>query len=270
MLVDFHLHTDESDGDLAPAALALMLRQIGLDRVSITDHDTLAAYERHAAAFAPLAARLIRGVEVSTRAQERDIHLLAYGVPLGPSPLTELLRDRERLRRERVGLIVEKLRSAGIALTSEEVSGQTAGSIVGRRHIARAIVARGDARDISDAFDRYLAPGACAFVPPISPSPVEAIQAIRESGAIAVLAHPARNNAFELLPELVRGGLQGLEVFYGGHDAHETEHYKEIARRLGLVLTAGSDFHGPTAARPRPGMDVAPEDIDGFLELVAG
>ncbi len=269
MLVDFHLHTDESDGDLAPEALALMLRHTGLDRVSITDHDTLAAYERHAAAFVPLAARLLRGVEVSTRAGERDVHLLAYGVARGPSPLTELLRDRGRLRRERVERIVEGLRSAGVTLTADEIRGQTAGSIVGRRHIARAMVARGDARDINDAFDRYLAPGACAFVPPVSPSPAQAIQAIRDSGAIAVLAHPSRNNAFELLPELVRSGLQGLEVFYGAHDPHETAHYKDVARRLRLVMTAGSDFHGPTAARPRPGMDVAPADIDGFLRLVS-
>ena len=268
VLVDFHTHTTESDGHLSPEALTALFRTTGLDYVSVTDHDTLAAYERFPAAFAPLATRLIRGVEVSTHLDGRDVHMLAYNVPLGESPLREAIGDREALRRERAQRILDKLAQAGIALQTEDLAAQARGRMIGRAHIARAMVARGFARDTDDAFARYLGRAGAAYVPLTSLTPFAGIAAIRQSGAVAVLAHPSRGAAVELLPQLAQAGLQGLEVFYRTHEPHDIAYYKEAARAHGLVMTAGSDFHGPTPERPRPGMDVEPEDIEPFLRLI--
>ena len=268
MIVDFHTHTNESDGKLTPEALIDTTRRSGIDYISITDHDTIAAYERHPAAFAPIAGRVIVGMEVSTHDNGRDVHLLAYKIPLGPSPLRDAIGDREAQRWRRVERIVALLNAAGVTITVGDVGRQTAGKIVNRKHVADALVDGGRARNVADAFDRYLGAGAVAYVPSTALDPKRAIRAIRESGGVAVLAHPSRAGAAMMIEELARAGLQGLEALYAAHDSHEIDRYRKIALDLGLLVTAGSDFHEPTEKRPAPGCDVETRDIESFLAAV--
>ena len=250
--VDFHLHTTESDGKLSPAELMRAVAAAGLDRFSVTDHDTFAVYERHADVFAPLSARMVSG----------------YGVRREAPPLQEILCDRTAVRHGRAERIVELLQNAGLTITMDDVRRQAGNGMIGRPHIARALVELKAATDISDAFDRYIGVGCVAYLPSSAITPAQAIQAINASGGVSVLAHPTRNKAEELLDDLVRAGLMGIEAYSPSHTEHDTERFRALARKRDLMMSAGTDFHVPTEANPRPGVDVPVEDIAGFLRFL--
>ncbi|MDQ6768211.1 MAG: PHP domain-containing protein [Candidatus Eremiobacteraeota bacterium] len=266
--VDFHLHTTESDGVLEPSALLRTIASVGMDYFSITDHDTLSVYEHHAELLRKFGRRVICGIEVSTNTGDREIHILGYGVRLGPSQLRDVLGDRTQARRLRAERVVEKLCRHGTRISMNDVLRQCTGNMIGRPHIARALVDLGAARDVNDAFDRYLGSGCVAYVPVTTLSPVRAIRAINESGGISVLAHPTRNKAEELVDELAREGLRGIEAYSPSHSAHDAERFRALARRHKLVMTAGTDFHVPTEATPYPGVEVDAGDLVGFLNLL--
>jgi predicted metal-dependent phosphoesterase TrpH len=264
--VDFHLHTTESDGLLEPSALLRTVASVGMDYFSITDHDTMSAYEHHGELLKKFGRRVITGIEVSTNSGDREVHVLGYGFGLGPSQLREILRDRAQARRLRAERIVDKLVRQGVRISMTDVQRQALGDMIGRPHIARALVDLGATRDVSDAFDRYLGSGGSAYVPTTALPPAQAIRAISDSGGIAVLAHPTRNSAEELLDDLVRAGLRGIEAYSSSHTPHDAERLRSLARKHKLVMTAGSDFHAPTEANPYPGVEVDDADLAGFLE----
>jgi len=266
--VDFHLHTTESDGVLEASALLRTVASVGMDRFSVTDHDTLAVYERHADMLARFGERVITGIEVSTNTGNREVHILGYNIPIGPSPLREILVDRTQTRQRRAERIVEALNAQGVEISMADVRRHATGLMVGRPHIARALVDIGAARDVSDAFDRYIGADCKAYLPSSAVTPARAIQAINASGGISVLAHPTRSRAEELLEELVRDGLRGIEAYSPSHTAHDTERFRRLAHVHRLVMTAGTAFHGPTETNPYPGVDVDEADLAGFLALL--
>lgn len=267
--VDFHTHTTISDGRLAPQALVRAIASAGLDYFSITDHDTVGMYLDHAALLQPFSGKVITGVEVSTFGSGREVHVLGYGMAPTSAALKAILTDRKQVRFDRAARIVDKLQEMGTAISMSDVERQvTGGGMIGRPHIARALVENGAARDISDAFDRFLGSSCPAFVPSSTLAPSAAVHAINECGGVSVLAHPTRNAAEALLEDLVREGLRGIEVYSTSHTAHDAERLREVAREHNLVVTAGTDFHGPTELNPQPGCEVEEEDLSGFLNLV--
>ena len=182
MNVDLHLHTTESDGRLTPEALMQSVAQVGLDRFSITDHDTLAVYERHPELLAPFRSRLITGVEVSTNTGEREVHILGYGVRREAVALQGILCDRTAVRSGRAEHMVELLNQAGVMISMDDVRRHARRGMIGRPHVARALVEIGAARDIADAFDRFIGVGCVAYLPSSTIKPAEAIVAINQSG----------------------------------------------------------------------------------------
>lgn len=266
--IDLHLHTNESDGVLSPAALTQAVAASGLDYFSVTDHDTVAMYERHGSLLEKFGKRVITGVEVSTNTGEREVHILAYGMPVHASALREILLDRTQIRRMRAERIVHKLADQGVPISMEDVDLQAQGRMIGRPHIARALIALGVVPDISQAFDRYLGSGCTAFEPSTQLKPADAIRAINESGGIPVLAHPTRNAAVELIDDLLKAGLRGIEAYSTSHTVHDAQRFRSLAHERGLVMTAGTDFHGPTEATPLPGVEVDRADLEGFLALL--
>lgn len=269
MKVDLHLHTTQSDGLLDPPALVQAVARAGLDYFAVTDHDTMAAYELHVPLFAAHAARLIRGVELSTSADGKELHILGYGIAPECAALRAIFALRGGLRMRRAERIVHALNAAGVALHLDDVLALATGASIGRAHIGRALVASGAARDMDDAFARYLGAGAVAYMPLPGITPQQAIAAVRECGGVAVLAHPARSHADALIPELRRAGLHGIEAYSPSHDMHEVAHYRSLADALGLAITAGSDFHQPTPLHPQPGVEIDAQELAPFLALLA-
>ncbi len=266
MIVDFHAHTVASDGVLAPEALVAMMRDRGVRMFSISDHDTLDAYE----AIGEIDfATVVPGIEINTTYLGNDVHILGYGVPLGPSPLAETLAHNREARAIRMDAIVQKLNAAGYPITREAVLAEAGpAKALGRPHVAKALIRAGHTRDVQTAFRDLLSRGGPGYMPSHHITPHDAIAAIAKSGGVPVLAHPGRLRDDTILAELVEHGLVGIEVFYPTHSASQVSYYRNQATTFGLVMTGGSDFHDIRYNTRGVGMDIDEEDLAPFLDLV--
>jgi 3',5'-nucleoside bisphosphate phosphatase len=264
VVVDFHSHTRESDGTLAPLELLELMRARGVRVFSITDHDTMRAY----AAFDGVDfARVVTGIEINTTWRENEVHVLGYGVAPNDRSLARVLEANRAFRRERIARMVAAVNAAGYPIAIGDVEAESdGGDALGRPHVARALVRAKLIPDVETAFRELLARGKPGYIPSTNITPAEAIAAIARSGGVPVLAHPGRLKDESIVDELAACGLAGLEVFYPTHSAAQTAHFRAQAARLGLVMTAGSDFHDARWTPGGVGVDVDQGDIEPFLE----
>ncbi len=243
---DLHLHTTHSDGTYTPAQVVELARRAGLCAFAVTDHDTLAGVAPARAAAAGTGLEVVAGVEISCEYQGQELHLLGYFVSTEGGPLAEALG---RLRGHRAGRyreMIDRLRGLGVDLTEEDVP---AGSDApGRRHLAEALVRRRRASTVREAFTRYLRDGGRAFVPKLLLPVAEAIRLVRGAGGVASWAHPPDGAPRGAFAELGAMGVHAVEVEYPGFRAGRVRQLRERARELGLVVTGGSDCHGPGGA----------------------
>lgn len=255
--IDLHLHTTHSDGSLPPAAVLELAHKAGVTALAITDHDITDGVPEALQAGARLGLEVIPGVEISSRLGTSELHILGYFLAWQDPTLNRRMAGLRESRHRRNPRIVDKLNELGLDLTYEEVRALAGTESVGRPHIARVLMDKGYVRDAKEAFDRYLAEGKPAYVPRELPEPAEAIAWIREARGIPVLAHPTwvklnGEGLFKLCAQLKAGGLGGIEVHYSTHSPKQTAEFLDIARRLDLLVTGGSDFHGVT----KPDIDV--------------
>lgn len=248
-MIDLHAHSTCSDGTLRSAELAALAAAEGLSAVALTDHDTLEGIPEFLAAARERRLRAVAGVEISIEFSPGTMHMLGYDFRCDDPRLAELLRRIREGRKARNERILERLAELGMPVSSAELSAFAGGEVVGRPHIAQAMVARGYVRDQTEAFERWLAKGRPAYVARYRPTAEEAIAVITAAGGVAVLAHPVSLELGEaaliaLLRRLRELGLRGLEAHHPEHTPAMRQRYMEIARDLGLVATGGSDFHG--------------------------
>ncbi|HET9518957.1 MAG TPA: PHP domain-containing protein [Actinoplanes sp.] len=249
--IDLHTHSTASDGTLTPAQLVVAGARAGLDVMAITDHDTTGGWAA-AAAARPAGLRLIRGAELSCRwqgtAPATSLHLLAYLFdPSEPVLAAELARVRAD-REQRGQKIVELLRRDGVEIDWPEVQGFAAGGSVGRPHIAQALIRAGLVATTSEAFASHWL-GSRYFVEKADLDVFDAVRLVLAAGGVPVFAHPRATRRGRIVPdalivELAAAGLVGLEADHEDHSPAEREHVRALARRLGLVVTGSSDFHG--------------------------
>jgi hypothetical protein len=224
---------------------------VGVTALAITDHDITDGIPEALQAGARLGIEVIPGVEISSRLGAGELHILGYCLDWRDPGLNQRLARLRASRHRRNPLIVDKLKDLGLDLTYEEVRALAGTESVGRPHIARILMAKGYVRDAKEAFERYLAEGMPAYVPRELPEPAEAIAWIRDARGIPVLAHPtwvkqSGEGLFKLCAQLKAAGLGGIEVHYSTHSPKQTAEFLDIARRLDLLITGGSDFHGVT------------------------
>lgn len=243
MCVDLHAHTNASDGEHSPQELIEIARQRGVTVLGIADHDTLAGIERAVIAAQQYGdIEIIPGVEFSTDWEKREIHVLAYFVDY-QDPKTIALADKFREGRlGRAQKILAKLEALGAPVEFAKVAAIAGDAAIGRPHVARALVEAGQVATVQEAFDKYLASDKPAYVEYESASPHQAVQMIRDIGAVPVLAHP--REVTRIIPELVRVGLVGLECHYAEYTDATRRELVSLAKQYGLIQTGGSDFHG--------------------------
>jgi len=253
---DFHTHTTRSDGVLEPVELARQAREAGVRLLAIADHDNLAAYrELTAPGAAPLPAdlALIPAVEINAVSgrfaaglADGELHVLGIGVDPDDAAFEAALAAQRDARRVRFHTMVDRLREIGLGIDEQvaalDLSGDDA---LGRPTVARALMSAGHAVDVDDAFARLIGHGGPAYVPRGGLDPIAAIRAIRAAGGLASLAHFAEAPAREtLIRALMDAGLDGLETHHRSFDAATRVVMSAFSRRLGLVATGGSDYHG--------------------------
>ncbi|MBF6589479.1 MAG: PHP domain-containing protein [Ktedonobacterales bacterium] len=261
--IDLHTHSTASDGLSTPTELVRLAHEVGLDLIALTDHDSTEGIAQAQSAGKRLGVTVIPGIEVNTELPNRsgEAHVLGYYIEWERPDFQAHLRFLRDARERRGERMVERLRAEGLDIQWERVRALAHGS-VGRPHVAQALIEQGYATSIQEAFDRYLSPGQPGYVPRFKLSPANAVRLIRSARGISVLAHPAKISGLEeqVLPELVIGGLQGLECYYGPYDEGTVERLTDLASEYGLIPTGGSDYHGP-GIHPTPlgGRSVPPD-----------
>ncbi len=241
---DLHLHTCFSDGAFTPAQVLDLAQKKGFSVVSITDHDTVAGVAEALALAPRYGIEVIPGIELSCVDSESEIHILGYFIDIGYEPLVARLRDMQLARLERGRRMIEALNRLNVPMTFDRVLQLAPHGVIGRLHVARALMEDKFVRSISEAFVRYLGQGCPAFFPKYKLSPAEAVDLIRSAGGVSVLAHPMNPSTLPRLESLVRAGIEGVEVFYPDHSETQTESCYDAARKYNLLMTGGSDCHG--------------------------
>lgn len=271
-MIDLHLHTTASDGLSTPDALVREAAAAGLRTIAVTDHDTVAGVTAAAAAAMRAGLTSVPGIEMTASAAGRDLHILGYYLDIDDVGLLAFLAARRDERRARVVAIGERLRAIGAPVDLASILDVPAasGRALGRPAVARALVAAGFAADISDAFHRYLAEGRPAFVVRPGVPPADVITRIHDAGGLASLAHPGKMHVDTLVPAFVAAGLDAIEVYHPDHTPDDTARYLAMAHAHGLLVTGGSDYHGPGSGRTSGlGSVTLPADAFAALETRA-
>jgi 3',5'-nucleoside bisphosphate phosphatase len=248
--IDLHTHSSASDGTEPAGVVVAQAARAGLDVVALTDHDTYAGWPAAVAAASEHGVAVVRGIEVSCSHEGISVHLLGYL----PDPEhhgldREIARARES-RVTRIERMVERMAADGIPVTLEDVRAQAReDTTMGRPHIADALVANGVVRDRAEAFDDILRNGSRYYVSHYAPDPVRAVELVRAAGGVPVMAHPFANARGwtvddDVIEEMARAGLAGLEAAHRDHSRAERAHAEALAARLGLFTTGSSDYHG--------------------------
>lgn len=261
--VDLHNHSTASDGTLTPTQLVTLARDKNLAAIAVTDHDTTGGVAEAMAAGRQLGVEVIPGVELSVDLLAPDdtpssLHILGYFIDYESDEFKTALAARQNDRVLRNQKMLEKLNKLGVSLTMDQVKRfQNKDEHMGRPHFASALVEYGWAEDIDQAFQKYLARGAKAYVHKRRLSQEEGIAIITRAGGVAALAHPAHflqhYNYFTTLLRRLKGyGMRALETYYGEYTPQQIQYLINLARKFGLATCGGSDFHGGN----KPGLNM--------------
>lgn len=281
--VDLHTHSTASDGDMPPAEVIRLAESRRLAAVALTDHDTVSGLSEARRAADSLTVQFVPGIEISAKFTGGLLHILGLGIDPTDRNLLETARLLREARNDRNPRMIARLQKLGMEISMDELfefafaspgrSGRrrvriTNGepAVVGRLHMARLLVAKGYVRSVTEAFNRYLGRDGPAYIDKEKLAPRQAIEAIHSAGGVAILAHPVElrcnNNAMltRVVRSMVRNGLDGIEVYHSSHNPIQTRAYLDLARREGLLISGGSDFHGSVKSSVKLGRPRVPRE----------
>lgn len=251
-MIDLHSHTTASDGRSTPRELVDRAIAVGITILAVTDHDTMAGLTEASAAAAAVGLDLVPGIEITSVCQGRDAHVLGYFLDPGFSSLQTLVAEQRRRRIERAREIGAALARLGAPIDVDALLASAdgrSGRAIARPQIAQCLIAAGHVSSVAEAFERYLGESCPAYVPHTGATPAQVVELIVDGGGFASLAHPGTLKKDDVIPGLVEAGLGAIEAYHSSHDQAATVHYMEMARRLGIVVTGGSDYHGEGVRR---------------------
>jgi len=250
MAIDLHIHSTFSDGTLTPQQIVQVALDKQLTAIAISDHDTVSGVVPAQQAAAGTELQVLPAVEISTTVGGRDVHILGYFIDLQHAGLREKLQAIRDARQQRARQIADKLEKLGISIDFEKLLEEAGPDSIGRPHIANRLAREGHVADARQAFARYLRRGGSAYVERYQLAPCEAIGLVTAADGLPVLAHPALDGAEQHVDSLRDCGLQGIEAYHIVHSPAQTRRYITMAHEKGLVITGGSDSHGPEGPIP--------------------
>jgi 3',5'-nucleoside bisphosphate phosphatase len=249
-MIDLHTHSTASDGTMSPSALVRHAKEMRLEALALTDHDTVEGLEEALAAGKHEGIEIVPGIEISAEFPDSTLHILGYYVDFTNRAFLDNISVLQKARNERNPTIIKKLQALGLDITLEEVAVEAETGQVGRPHFAQVLLKKGYIKTPHEAFDRYLGKGAPAYTDKFRFEPVDAIAHIRQAGGIPVLGHPFTlkyktiAELENIIADMAGWGLMGIEVYYSEHSPTQVRLYKDLAEKHNLVITGGSDFHG--------------------------
>ncbi len=271
MKADLHLHTTASDGKLRPEEIVRKASQLGLDVIAITDHDSVAGIPpalEAAKSFPQLL--VIPGVEINTDMPQGEVHILGYFLDYHDPELNHSLEELRNSRYERGRKMIAKLADMGMDIEWERVLELATGGIIGRPHIAQAMVERGYSSSLQEAFTKYIGRNGSAYIERKKLTPLDAVELILNAGGLPFLAHPADIAHLEaLVLRLKEAGMAGLEVYYANYSPGKIARLQALAKRYNLIASGGSDYHGldNTIGADIGSVDLPPKSVEQFISL---
>ena len=260
--VDLHVHSNKSDGTLAPSDLVTLALSKGLAAFALTDHDTTEGIDEALAAASAARAggaeiEVIPGIEFSTEYEGKDIHIVGIDIDYKSDAFQKYLKDFQDSRDNRNRKMCIKLAEHGVDITYEKLRAEYPDSVLTRAHYAKYMLEHGAVKSMSEAFDRYIGDRAPCFLPREKVTPSQAVSLILESGGIPILAHPILYHMSDarldkLVATLKEVGLVGIEAIYSTYNSAEERQIRKLAAKYDLCISGGSDFHGGT----KPGLEM--------------
>ncbi len=259
--MDLHTHSTASDGTFTPAELVSVAAAAKVEILALTDHDTVAGIESARAAVQQFDLTFIPGIEISAVHEGTGHHVLGLFVDPASPLLAEYSSQMVQRRLARAEETIRKLEELGFRIPASDVY-ERPGQIITRRHIASFLIESGQVESYAEVFDRYLGSGRPAFVEAGEVTVAAAIQLIRRAGGLSALAHPGDWTSEVEIRGFAAEGLDGIEVVHPSHDDRLEAYYRQLAARMGLLVTGGSDFHGiEQAERVRLGRWREPPEV---------
>lgn len=248
-MIDLHTHTTASDGQYTPSELVNKVADKGLSVLAITDHDTIDGLAEGAEEAEKRGITFVPGIELNIQRPGCEFHLLGLGLKNPSKSLNDVIQYLIDNRKERNNFVVSQMNKEGINVTLEEIQDEFPGQVLGRPHFAAWLEEHKIVKHRQQAFDKYLARGRPWYVERVGANLDEAIQAIYDSGGIPIVAHPMSlylswSKIEPVMADFQQRGIVGLECFHPGARVAECLKLQELARKLGFIITAGSDFHG--------------------------
>ena len=256
-----HLHTIFSDGTYTAQELIRASLKCGLSAIAVVDHDTVEGIGSSIEASENEGVEVLPGIELSAEYEGSEVHILGYLIDYQNSSLIKRLAILKKNRIERIYKITEKLKDIGVSLNPDTVFDIAKNGTVGRLHVARALVKEGRVSCIFEAFQKYIGDKGPAYVLGFKFSPDEAIDLIKASGGIPVLAHPYTLKNDDFILEFIKHGLMGLEVYYTEHSQSMVNFYLDLAKKYNLLVTGGSDCHGSAKLEIKIGQIKIPYEL---------
>ncbi len=242
---DLHIHSTSSDGTFTPSQVVEHAAEIGLKAISLTDHDTIGGLTEAIEAGDRIGLRIIPGMEMGSDVGGNDIHILGYFIDYRDQKLLSTLEELKVQRLSRADEMCSRLSKANMPVTVDEALALAPGGVLTRAHIARAVVNKGYLDSVNSVFERYLGNGLSCFVPKYNLTIDKVIKTIIDAGGLPVLAHPKLSKIDDMIDSLVEKGLRGIEVYCLDHYPGDVKRYLKIADDHDLLVTGGSDCHGP-------------------------
>lgn len=245
MRFDLHVHTNHSDGILSPSKVVDLAVQQQLNGIAITDHDTISGIEDAIKqSFKYNNFKVIPGIEFSCVYRDEEVHILGYFIDYNNSDIIKITTKLKLSRLSRGIDIVKKINDLGMELNVEEVKAISGEDYIGRPHIARALIKKGYISSIQEGFDKYLNRGKSAYVERYKMTIEDTICLIKDSGGIAILAHPGLLKDKGIIEHCISLGIDGIECIHSKHTKADIKLFSEIASSNNLIATGGSDCHG--------------------------